>query len=163
MILCRDCAAPSDVWAGIGLRQDGPRSVVVYDGTHCAACGLRAEDAGRTSFYYCTTPVSCRWCRQTDPNLMLHHNNHGAGMGFHWGHCMAQHLRRNHLAYAIKHDRADQIHEYLARFLEVWAHMPADEWADDAAEARYRLAVLDRATAPPEHRAVAASTEVALW
>lgn len=46
-------------------------------------------------------PASCLWCRTAEPSSFLVSNNH-TSMGIHAGHCMAQHLTRNHVTYHAK-------------------------------------------------------------
>jgi hypothetical protein len=124
---------------------------------------------------------SCRWCRSVEPNDFLMGNNHYPDMGLRVGHCIGQHLLRNHVSYAVgrltsgacdrhgnlrplpggaRESERKHLAERIERAAVLWGHRDDAGFLDEA------RAILDAevsVTVPAAHADVAASEEVSLW
>jgi hypothetical protein len=128
-------------------------------------------------------PRSCVACRESERNDLLLDNNHAPGMVAREGICMAQHLTRNHVRYGVdritkgyrdrfgqltgrpltgeqRENEAGHLQRSVTRAAELWSHTADTGWLDDA---RALLAREHGRAAAPEHHAVPATEEGALW
>lgn len=129
-----------------------------------------------------TAPASCAWCRTREPNGMLLNNNHYPDMGLRTGTCIAQHLTRNHVTFAVQRltvgtrDRFNKpappltgearewerkhLTERIERATNLWSHTGDTAWLDEARDVIAATAPID---APDHHEVRVDAEEVALW